>query len=184
VPSSSMGFPALAFELLVVGDYDEELLRRLERTLSRTFRFEVHRGRISEPVDFALSPERGQIDARKIVAWGALQRTRSESYAVFIVDADAYVPGLNFVFGIANPVLRVAAVFTPRLESSDPEVFYQRLEKEVLHEVGHLLGLDHCHREGCVMNFSNSVSDVDRKSRFYCQRCLSLLLQKGYRVYQ
>ncbi|MEM0111125.1 MAG: hypothetical protein QXO83_07380 [Desulfurococcus sp.] len=34
-----------------------------------------------------------------------------------------------------------------------------------------MLGLNHCSNQGCVMSFSNSVVEVDAKSRFFCEEC-------------
>lgn len=89
-----------------------------------------------------------------------------------ISEADGYINGLNFVFGLASPERGVAVVFARRLRSHDPVKYKARLVKEALHEIGHLLGLEHCDTPGCVMNFSNSVDDVDRKNDRFCERCV------------
>nr|WP_243666411.1 matrixin family metalloprotease [Vulcanisaeta sp. JCM 16159] len=47
--------------------------------------------------------------------------------------------------------------------------------KEVLHELGHSFGLDHCADPRCVMYFSNTIEDTDRKGPGYCQRCMARL---------
>jgi archaemetzincin len=91
--------------------------------------------------------------------------------ALGLSEADAYISGLNFVFGLASPPLGAAIVFTARLKTENIALYKSRLLKESLHEIGHLLGLEHCPTPGCVMNFSNSVTDVDRKSDSFCERC-------------
>ena len=103
--------------------------------------------------------------------------------AIILAEFDAYIKGLNFVFGLAIPHLKSAAVFLPRLDGlvSTP-LFIERVKKETIHELGHLLGLKHCTTTGCVMNFSNSVSEVDKKSIKFCRRCMKLLENQGYRV--
>jgi archaemetzincin len=94
---------------------------------------------------------------------------------------DGYDEGLNFVFGEASPSLGVAVVFTTRLNPSfygdklDYNLYVERVVKEVVHETGHLFGLGHCSNPECVMSFSNSVLDVDRKTRFFCDKCSGLL---------
>jgi len=87
---------------------------------------------------------------------------------VFVVDGDGYVEGLNFVFGLALPEYQTAVVFTERLKGRR---FEERLAKEITHESGHLYGLGHCANPLCVMSFSNSVIDVDRKGATFCPRC-------------
>ncbi len=95
-----------------------------------------------------------------------------------IVNADGYVGGLNFVLGLATPEIRVATVYVRRLQSQvAPEVYRQRILKEAMHEVGHLLGLGHCENPSCVMSFSNSLQDVDRKEARFCDRCALSLRQ-------
>ena len=87
-----------------------------------------------------------------------------------IVDVDLYTLGLNFIFGLANPLRQIALVSTYRL--SGPELG-ARLAKEVVHEMGHLLGLNHCSDAHCVMYFSNTIDDTDKKSRYLCKVCRS-----------
>ena len=105
-----------------------------------------------------------------------------------IAGIDAYANGLNFVFGEALLSEGVAIVYTPRLrpefygQPPDQRLYRQRLLKEVLHEVGHALGLEHCTVPGCVMNFSNSVVDVDGKAAAYCEQCARRLAVKGIKV--
>ncbi len=105
-----------------------------------------------------------------------------------ICGMDAYVPSLNFVFGLADPIKGVALVFLPRLkpefygERRDFEKFYKRTFKEVLHEVGHTFGLEHCSNRKCVMSFSNSILDVDFKEAAFCSKCLRKLSRVGINV--
>ncbi|MEO0185151.1 MAG: matrixin family metalloprotease [candidate division WOR-3 bacterium] len=45
------------------------------------------------------------------------------------------------------------------------------MAKEVVHEVGHLMGLDHCSIPTCVMHFSNTIEDTDKKNVCFCDKC-------------
>ncbi|MEM3980606.1 MAG: archaemetzincin family Zn-dependent metalloprotease [Ignisphaera sp.] len=104
-------------------------------------------------------------------------------YVVLLTSVDAYVPNLNFVFGLAIPAVRSAAVFTYRLQmQTDPNNYVQRVRKEVVHELGHLMGLNHCLTPGCVMKFSNSVFEVDKKKHLFCSKCMRKLMNRGYRL--
>jgi archaemetzincin len=90
---------------------------------------------------------------------------------------DLYVPGLNFVFGEAHCPGKVAVISLFRLnpefygQPADMQLFYERAVKEAVHEVGHTLGLAHCRNSSCVMFFSNSILDTDRKKSSLCEKC-------------
>lgn len=131
-----------------------------------------------------LNPLRNQYRAPEVLRWAAQKFKRSESEALLtIADGDAYVEGLNFVFGLATPHLRAAVVFLRRLKTAASEqLLLQRALKEAMHELGHAFGLSHCRSPGCVMRFSNSVLEVDRKSWRYCSRCFTELASRGVNV--
>lgn len=88
-----------------------------------------------------------------------------------------------FVFGVANADSSVCLVSTYRLFQSaddpdgytDPETAVKRVRKEVVHEVGHVLGLSHCDNDGCAMTFSMQLGDIDAKSESLCAECVSTL---------
>jgi archaemetzincin len=94
-----------------------------------------------------------------------------------LVDADLYVSGLNFVFGEATCPGKAGLISLWRLrpefygDASNSELFLARAVKEAVHEVGHTLGLRHCPRYSCVMHFSNSILDTDKKQSLFCDQC-------------
>ena len=101
-----------------------------------------------------------------------------------ICNFDAYSSGLKFVFGQASLTGGVAAIYLPRLRqefygiSADISIFIERVLKESTHEVGHTFGLAHCPKQSCVMHFSNSIVDTDRKAKDFCNVCCNKLHQK------
>lgn len=130
----------------------------------------VIKGEIAEK-RLALNVARGQLRADVLLE--LLRPVPRFHKTVFIINGDAYVPGLNFVFGVA--VGDKALVFTERLRSRDPALFYLRILKEVAHELGHAFGLPHCPNPRCVMSFSNTLADTDYKGPGFCPKCADQL---------
>ncbi len=106
---------------------------------------------------------------RYLLAW------RRGSLVVAVVKDDAYAYGYNYVFGHADPRGGVCAVYTKRIYGGEGGEYLSRLAKEVLHELGHLLGLGHCSNKECVMSFSRNLAEVDRKKPMFCSSCIAKL---------
>lgn len=122
--------------------------------------------------------QRGQYYSPKIIEYiHDVFKDTKHDYILCLGDIDAYVNGLNFVFGQASPIYRIACVYTRRLKPEfydqklNIELYIIRIVKELIHELGHLLGLSHCVNSECVMYFSNSIIDVDRKTPYFCNNC-------------
>jgi archaemetzincin len=96
-----------------------------------------------------------------------------------IVDVDLYATDLNFVFGEADPKEGVAVISLARLKQEfyglppNESLFQERMLKEAVHELGHTYSLGHCPDPSCVMYFSNSLQDTDKKSAAFCSVCQS-----------
>ncbi len=169
-------------EIYVFEYVERDVLESVASSVSRALGLEVRRaGTLSLPGE-AFDRTRGQYMAEAVTRLLAYSKSE-QSIGLLLADADAYVPGLNFVFGLAIPELRVASVFLKRLRLwTDRENYVARVVKEVLHELGHVFGLKHCRSRGCVMNFSNSVFDVDRKCGAFCRSCVRVLRERGLEV--
>lgn len=124
-----------------------------------------------------LDARRGQYDALGILGWLEALYPESPDRVLAIAQVDLCLPVLTFVFGEARLGGRVALVSTHRLREAfygrpeDRDLLLSRLEKEAIHEVGHLLSLTHCLDRNCVMHASHGVMDTDVKSAFLCASC-------------
>ena len=104
-----------------------------------------------------------------------------DAKVIGVTDVDLFIPVLTFVFGEAQLGGNVAITSSHRLRNSfyglppDRELMIQRLEKEVVHELGHTYNLKHCINYSCVMHSSTFVEDIDVKSAEFCPTCFSLL---------
>jgi archaemetzincin len=89
-----------------------------------------------------------------------------------VTNYDLYASNLNFVFGLADSPGKSAVISLYRLRRGvDEETFRHRAMKEAVHELGHTWGLSHCQNPRCVMHFSNSLEDTDRKETVWCESC-------------
>lgn len=132
---------------------------------------------------YALDSARNQLNSTKLLQWFLDKfKLDTESKMLIIVDADAYSRGLNFVFGESYGNGKIAAIYLPRIKQEfyglkpNERLFYQRMVKEAVHELGHAFGLTHCDNQVCVMHFSNSLHDTDIKDRSFCKSCRNKLL--------
>lgn len=125
----------------------------------------------------AYDPTRKQYRSDSLLGYLRLMAPRRPEKVLGVTGWDIYAPGLNFVFGHAIRGGRHALISTARLrpefygEPPNETLFLERVQKEAVHELGHVYGLDHCPDARCVMNFSNSIRDVDAKSSDFCPRC-------------
>ena len=160
-------------------------IRELMDAVHKQFNAKVIRRMIDLGFTRSFRKSKNQYDANLLLK--ELAGTKIEADKIlYIFREDLFVPGLNFVFGLASG--DVAIVSTTRLDprfygkvenlGKAAAVFKERLVKEALHELGHAFGLPHCENKKCVMVFSNSIADVDLKSAEFCERCRKALYRK------
>ncbi|MHA1792995.1 MAG: archaemetzincin family Zn-dependent metalloprotease [Promethearchaeota archaeon] len=104
----------------------------------------------------------------------------SRCFRLGIIQGDLYSdtnPALNFIFGEAQVGKNSCVISICRLRpefygsSPDPDLLNQRILKEAIHELGHVLGLMHCKDPSCLMYFSNTIWDSDKKNISFCRNC-------------
>jgi|YelNatPaOPRAMG01_1025707.scaffolds.fasta_scaffold00024_95 archaemetzincin len=131
------------------------------------------------------SPKRNQYDGNYFIKELSKNKKYKESHLILgICDVDLYVENLNFIFGLASPLAKIAVISLTRLKEEfynrpkNEPLFFLRTLKEGVHEIGHLFYLEHCKNPKCVMFFSNSLADTDRKGPNFCEICLKKLKGK------
>jgi archaemetzincin len=167
--------------LLPIGQVDSTVLSQIEEGLAKVFPETACRI-IDKPFalpEAAFDKTRRQYRSNQIL--GTIQsfaaETKKTNRVLGVIDVDIFVPELNFVFGEASFPGKAALISLFRLKPEfyklkpDPEVYSLRAVKEAVHEIGHTLGLKHCSRSSCVMHFSNSIFDTDKKQHLFCDEC-------------
>ena len=162
--------------LVPIGSVDDDVLEALQSPLEEVFCYGVRIAGAIPLMAESWNRERGQ----HIASWllDALATEHHSSHRVLgVVDVDIFAPGLNFVFGQADVAGRRAVISLWRLRQEfyglprDEKLFRERTLKEAVHELGHTYGVGHCLGHNCVMHFSNSLPETDRKGWRFCSVC-------------
>ncbi len=163
--------------LIPIGEIEAEALAYLQNNLSQVFTMSCQ---VIDPIDIppeAYESRRGQYYSPFILE-KILDSAPDDYHRILgIVDVDLYVHGLNFIFGQADLQHGITIISLIRLRQEyyglppDKKLFYLRMLKEAVHELGHTYGLDHCTNYRCVMYFSNSLQHTDRKGVDFCRQC-------------
>ena len=165
----------MIINLLPVGKISSELIEEIANFIQERITVDV---KIKDKLTLGVKMDetRGQYNAIHILE--ILLNFFEPDKLLGVCDVDIFVPGMNFVFGVVNGIGgEVGIVSITRLRQEfyglpeDLEIFKSRVRKEVLHELGHLIGLSHCPDPSCVMHFSNSLMDTDYKKDKLCDIC-------------
>lgn len=167
----------MVIEIVPLGKIDALLLTNLQTDLTNIFGAEVLiREGEALPKEAYDVPRKQYLSAPILIRLAETSRPEVRKI-LGVMDEDMYTPGLNFIFGQADTAAGVALISLKRLRQDyyglppNDKLFLKRALKEAVHEVGHLFGLGHCTDPGCVMHFSNGLTDTDRKNFSFCQDC-------------
>jgi archaemetzincin len=171
--------------LVPVGNVDLAILEWLALALKDSISVDclLHRPGI-DPAE-SYHPLRQQYNSTAILAKLLRLDAPAQEKLLGVTDVDLFIPILTFVYGEAQFNNRAAVVSVYRLRQEfyglpgDDSLFYQRCEKEALHELGHTFGLVHCAQFDCLMHYSNSIEQIDLKTNLFCRTCQEKLSTCG-----
>lgn len=110
-------------------------------------------------IDYTIGLISKDISTTKRTADGEIKKPKSkyEDWGIFGLG---YRPGPSCI------------VSTFRLNNKNQKLFYSRIKKIAVHEIGHNLGLPHCPDKECVMqDAAESISTIDNVSMILCDEC-------------
>ena len=159
----------------------ERDLFRMARIIEPIFSAPVGLERADLDLATAYDASRNQSNSTALLAQILQGHEDPSRKRIAIVDVDLYIPVLTFVFGEAQLNGTAAIVSTHRLSNQfyglprNHALTLERLQKEVVHELGHTFGLYHCHQFECVMRSSTYVEEIDMKRLYPCRACSEAL---------
>ena len=159
-------------------------VRTISDAITKIFPHRVIVERVSLDLEQAFDNARGQYSSGNLLSQILATAKEDHEKRIVIVDVDLFIPVLTFIFGEAQFEGSVAIVSTYRLSNefyglaTDHQKLLLRLEKEIIHELGHIFGLYHCHQFECVMRSSTYVEEIDLKQISLCPVCQHQVLTK------
>jgi archaemetzincin len=172
--------PEPAIFLLPLGPVPEEILTSVATAVGQAFEQPV---RPLPPRGLPLScydTHRDQYFStgllKKILKWSP----RDTLKVLGITPVDLFIPIMKYLFGEAQVSGKGAIISLFRLRPEfygldpDRELYFERIAKEAVHELGHTFGLTHCRDPLCVMNSSCLIGETDCKGTDLCPTCQEL----------
>jgi archaemetzincin len=174
--------PVKNITLIAFGYLNDDLLDSVYLDVEREFSVPVKTKQghldLSEFFDSGRKQYNGNLLLKEIEQKFAKEKNKT----LGIFNVDLYIPILTYIFGQAylNGNCGIASIY--RLNNDryglkpDKQIFYSRIRKEIIHELGHTFGLLHCSNPICVMRSSTYVEDIDQKEQQFCTKCRQQVL--------
>ncbi len=159
----------------------------LEKLMSQLAEMFMAQIELAKPVPYplpAFNPRRRRFFAHLIIDY-LREIAGNVDFVVGLTDAELYSVHANSVICETHLQARSAVISVGCLKNflfgeRPEEVFYERLYKEILRAIGHMLGLPPCRNPRCVMYPSLSLYETDLKAPSFCPECeMKLKLRVG-----
>ncbi|HZD60457.1 MAG TPA: archaemetzincin family Zn-dependent metalloprotease [Anaerolineae bacterium] len=163
-------------EVLPIGSISQELVDYIIRIIEEKFSTPARVGQAIPVPAGALNRRRGQYNASIILEEISRHRAAKAVKALGVIEDDLFARGLNYIFGQAKlggccGIISLARLREGTEGPGGERLFFERVKKEAVHELGHTFGLRHCLNPKCVMYYSNNIMDTDRKGADFCPEC-------------
>ena len=173
--------PPPSIGLIPLGPVDQKILRHLKITLPGILPLPVQllKARPIPPQTYHIVRE--QYNSTQLLEYLAQDLPPGMFKVLGVTGVDLYIPILTYVFGEAQVGGTAALISVYRLEQgaagqlAPPPVFWPRIVKSGLHELGHTCNLKHCRQPDCIMQFSGNLEKLDQKNPHFCDYCRIML---------
>lgn len=169
--------------VVAIGSVQPDLLERAASIGREVLGFAPYISVQTIPPGPFLDPRRQQYRADRLLADIKRLAQQPQEVVLGLTSVDLFLPVLTFVFGCAELGGNAALMSTHRLDPRfdgrphDPGLMLERAEKEILHELGHVLGLTHCGDRTCVMASAHDTGEIDLEEPAFCRSCRHSILR-------
>ena len=163
--------------LISYGQFEKEFLEKIASDVSREFQLPVNIEEKQIDLNEYYDHLRLQYDANALLKEIDSISSSELLKKIGLFRVDLFIPILTYIFGQAafKGSTGIASLYRLRNEQygmkKDEVLLLNRFSKVVIHEIGHTIGLIHCHNPNCVMRSSTYVEDIDQKSHNICSHC-------------
>lgn len=158
--------------IIPLGNVDNSLLKAVGKSIDDFYGYDCVIGDKQDVTPDLLSRYGTKYDANKILnKFGTTGHVLIISeYQVIILERGVIETS---VWGLANCPGRVCLASIYHLNSDSTELFYERVSKVCLHEVGHNIGYKHCTTTyKCIMNeVTRGLRELDGQEIWMCDDC-------------
>jgi archaemetzincin len=159
------------------GNFEKDFLGTIADSITREYHLPVNIKESHLDLSEFYDPMRRQYNGNQLMkeldSWSSVDQFKN----IGLFRVDLFNPILTYIFGQAalNGNIGIASLYRLRNEQygmeKDDDLLLERFQKVIIHELGHMFGLVHCHVPPCVMRSSTYVEDIDQKSAHLCTKC-------------
>ena len=163
--------------LVSFGYFEKDLLEQTAEAVKLEFRCPVYLKEGHIDLSEFYDPARRQYNGNSLLKKVDSILFPDSAKTLGLFNVDLFIPILTFIFGQAFLGGRSGIASIYRLSNErygmtrDEPLMLDRCRKEVIHELGHMFGLIHCHNPSCVMRSGTYVEDIDQKDEHLCPKC-------------
>ncbi len=175
---TSREFDPTAIQIIVLNDaIPLDITQQLANSLTDEYRIHVKVTKANKDISTAFDVARQQYDGIKALEL-LNPKKHTDIYVIYVISSDLYTPGYNFLFAHTNAKKRETILSTHRFFTSatDADIAAERMHKVMMRRIGIAYGLT---GSGCIMEFFNSLEELDDAAAEYCTIDRTVLKLKG-----